>query len=238
MDLVGEAEPTTTTMYYDPQIDVHHRLPVRAALTTAFYVAPQQADEARRLFDAACRSARLDQDLDLPLIAGRGIPSSLLLAREWGMTDLEERLAAAVEASYEPTWDRDRGEFTWGMGLNEEYPRGQFNAFLAAAEACGPQRWTALSAAPLQRCPQVVDVDFPRVALRQAEWAGSTLKLGLAPLHENPTQTTTFRVVGSEAGPWRITGPESATVTQTDHGLVVDTPLVTAKIELAPAAVA
>ena len=236
MGLVGETEPTTTTMYYDPQIDVHHRLPVRAALTTAFYVAPQQADEARRLFDAACRSARLDDDLDLPLVAGRGIPSSLVLAREWGMTDLAERLAAAVEASYEPTWDHDRGEFTWGMGLGEEHPRGQFNAFLAAAEASGPGRWTALSAAPLERCPQVVDVDFPRVALRQAEWTGNTLRLGLAPLHDDPAQRTTFSVVGAEPRSWQITGAERATVKQTDQGLLVDTPLVTSDLELAPSA--
>ncbi len=223
-------------MYYDPLIDVHHRLPVRAALTTAFYVAPQQADEARRLFEAACRSARLDDDLDLPLIAGRGIPSSLVLAHEWGMTDLAERLTAAVEASYEPTWDHDRSEFTWGMGLDEEHPRGQFNAFLAAAEACGPGRWTALSAAPLERCPQVVDVDFPRVALRQAEWVGGTLRLNLAPLQPQPRQRTTFRVVGAAPGSWQITGPESATVEQTDQGLMVNAPLANADLELVPSA--
>ncbi|WP_419552923.1 hypothetical protein [Candidatus Poriferisodalis sp.] len=225
-------------MYYDPLIDVHHRLPVRAALTTSFYVAPQQSDEARRLFEAACRSARLDGDLDLPLIAGRGVPSSLVLAREWGMTDLAERLAAAIEASYEPTWDHDRGEFTWGMGLNEAYPRGQFNAFLATAEAGGPGRWTALSAAPLERCPQVVDVDFPRVALRQAEWVGSTLRLNLAPLHPQPRQRTTFRVVGAAPGSWQIAGPEGATVSSTERGLIVDTLLVEGEIELAPSAVA
>ena len=225
-------------MYYDPLIDVHHRLPVRAALTTAFYVAPQQADEARRLFEAACRSARLDDDLDLPLIAGRGIPSSLVLAHEWGMTDLAERLTAAVEASYEPTWDHDRGEFTWGMGLDEEHPRGQFNAFLAAAEAGDPGRWTALSAAPLERCPQVVDVDFPRVALRQAEWVGSTLRLNLAPMHPEPRQRTTFRVVGAASGSWQIAGPEGVTVSSTERGLIVDTPLVEGEIELAPSGVA
>ena len=219
-------------------VDVHHRLPVRAALTTAFYVAPQEAEEARRLFDAACRSARLDQDPDLPLVAGRGVPSALVLAREWGMTDLTERLASAIDASYEPTWDNARGEFTWGMGLGEEHPRGQFNAFLAAAEAGGPGRWAALSAAPLERCPQVVDVDFPRVALRQAEWTGGTLRLGLAPLADDPAQRTTFSVVGADHGSWQITGHEGATVKQTDQGLLVDTPLVTSDFELAPSAVA
>ncbi len=234
MDLVGEAEPTTTTFYYDPQVDVHHRLPVRAALTTAFYVAPQEAQEARRLFDAACRSARLDEDPDLPLIAGRGPGSALVLAREWGLTDLEERLVSAIDASYEPTWDDDRGEFTWGMGLDEEYPRGQFNAFLATAEAAGPGRWTALSAAPMERCPQVVDVDFPRVALRRAEWVDGTLRLGLAPLQEEPRQRTEFRIIGAQSGRWQIAGPEGATVRTTERGLVVDTPLVTTDLEMMP----
>ena len=213
---------------------MHHRLPVRAALTTAFYVAPQQAEEARRLFDAACRSARLDQDPELPLAAGRGPGSALVLAREWGLTDLEERLTSAIEASYEPTWDDDRGEFTWGMGLDEEHPRGQFNAFLATAEAVGPGRWTALSAAPLDRCPQVVDVDFPRVALRRAEWDGGTLRLGLAPLQENPRQRTEFRIVGVQPGHWQIAGPEGVTVRTTERGLVVDTPIVAADLEMTP----
>ncbi|WP_423923049.1 hypothetical protein [Candidatus Poriferisodalis sp.] len=196
-------------------------------------MAPQQAEEARRLFDAACRSARLDQDPELPLAAGRGLGSALVLAREWGLTDLEERLTSAIEASYEPTWDDDRGEFTWGMGLDEEHPRGQFNAFLATAEAVGPGRWTALSAAPLDRCPQVVDVDFPRVALRRAEWDGGALRLGLAPLQENPRQRTEFRIVGVQPGHWQIAGPEGASVRSTDQGLVVDTPLVAADLEVA-----
>lgn len=209
---------------------------MRAALTTSFYVAPQRPDEARRLFDAACRSARLDQDIDLPVVAGRGLPSSLVLAREWGMTDLEERLVSAIEASYEPTWDHDRGEFTWGMGLAEEHPRGQFNAFLAAAEAAGPGRWSALSAAPPERCPQVVDVDFPKLALRRAEWSGDTLRLGLAPLRADPTQRTTFRVTGAAPGSWQVAGPQGAAVRGTDEGLVVETPLVAAELEVFPSA--
>ena len=236
LDLVSDAEPTSTTFYYDPLLDVHHRLPVRAALTTSFYVAPQRPAQARRLFEAACRSAQLDQDFELPVVAGRGLPSSLALAREWGMTDLEERLAAAIEASYEPTWDHDRGEFTWGMGLNEEHPRGQFNAFLAVAEAGGPGRWEALSAAPPERCPQVVDVDFPRVAMRRAEWVDGTLQLDLAPLRADSAARTVFRIVGAEPGPWRIAGPQGAMVNSTEEGLVVEAPLVAAELVISPSA--
>jgi hypothetical protein len=168
---------------------------VRAALTTSFYAAPQVPADARRLFDAACRSAGFDQPLDLPVPPGRGIGSSLILAREWGLRELEQRLVAAVEASYQPTWDLARGELTWGMGLDEPHPRGQFNAFLGAAEAAGPGLWSQLSAAPLERCPQVVDVDFPSVALSRAEWVDGALHLRLSVVKEDPSVRTIFSSV-------------------------------------------
>ena len=129
-----------TTFYYDPVVDVHHRLPVTAALTTSFYAAPQEPEDARRLFDAGCASIGFDREIEAPLRPSRAAGSSLLLAREWGLDDLEERLVGAIEASYEPTWDDASGEFTWGLRLDEPHPRGQFNAFLAAAEAAGSGR--------------------------------------------------------------------------------------------------
>ena len=165
------------------------------------------------------------------------------MAREWGRDDIEANLVEAIEASYEPTWDRERaGEVTWGLGLDEEHPRGQFNAFLAAAEAAGPGRWARLSAAPLERCPQVVDVEFPRVALRRAEWVDGVLHLRLAPLADRPQERTAFRVVGAGSGPWRVVGPEGVTVEPDDvtvgpdaAGLTVEAPLVEADLQLRPA---
>ena len=100
-------------MYYDPIVDIHHRVPAAMNLTTAFYATPQAPDDARLLFEGACRVAGLDDGpLALPLRPGRGMGSALVLAREWQMADLEERLVAAIEASYEPTWDDERAEFT------------------------------------------------------------------------------------------------------------------------------
>jgi len=207
---------------------------VRAALTTSFYAAPQVPADARRLFDAALRSARLDGDIELPLAPGRGVGSSLLLAREWGLDELAGRLAAAAEASYEPTWDRDRGEFAWRMGLDEAHPRGQFNAFLAAAEAGGPGRWAALSAAPLERCPQIVDVDFPNVALSRAEWHRGSLFLRIEPLVEDPARSTTFRLVGAEPRIWWVSGIDGVTMDVSSGGAVIRVPLVRGDLELAP----
>jgi len=166
-----------------------------------------------------------DQPIPTPLRASRGYGSALILAREWGMDDLAERLSTGIEDSFEPTWDIPSGEFTWGMGLNEPHPRGQFNAFLAAAEAAGPGRWEALSAAPLPTCPQVVDVDFPTMALNRAEWIGSSLYLGLDPLVEDPKVYTTFRIVGVEPRQWDVTGIDGAMVDAKADGVVVRVPL-------------
>lgn len=223
-----------TTLYYDPVVDVHHRLPVSLALTTSFYAAAQEPEDAQRLFLAAASSIGLDSAPELPIRPGRGYGAALILAREWGLADLEDRLVTAIEGSYQPTWDESTGEFTWGMGLDEPHPRGQFNAFLAAAELSGPGRWEQLSAAPLEPCPQVVGVDFPVMALDRAEWIGSSLYLGLAPLHEDPKIYTTFRVVGVEPRQWDVAGIDGAMVDAKADGLVVRVPLVKATMTFTP----
>jgi len=221
-----------TTLYYDPQLDVHHRLPVAAALTTSYYAAPQVPEDARRLFDAATISIGLNDTREAPLPASRGFGAALVLAREWELTELEQRTAELIEASYEPTWDAARGEFTWEMGLDEPNPRGQFNAFLAAAEVAGPGRWAGLSEAPIERCPQIVDVDFPAIALSRAEWIDGNLHLSLAPLSEAPGTFTSFRLVGAEQRNWDVHGIEGATVELTTTGVNIRVPMITADIEL------
>jgi len=232
LDLAGEAAPEMTTFYYDPQLDVHHRLPVAAALTTAYYAAPQAPDDARRLFEAACISIGLNGTRKLPLPANRAFGSALVLAREWEMKELEDWTAAAIEASYEPTWDHERDEFTWGMGLDEPHPRGQFNAFLAAAEAAGPGMWTRLSEAPLETCPQIVGVDFPAMALSRAEWIAGNLHLRFAPTREDPNVFTSFRLVGAEPRNWDVHGIEGAGVELTSTGVNIRVPMISADVEL------
>lgn len=215
-------------------LDTRVTVPARGALTTVFYAAPQMPDDAQRLFAAGITSARLDKAPRLPLRATRAYAASWLLAREWAMTELSERLSAAIEASYEPTWDHGAGEFTWGMGLGEPHPRGQFNAFLAAAEAGGPGLWSALSAKPLPPCPQVVDVDFPTMAFTRAEWLNGSLFLTLAPLREDRTKRTTFRLVGAEPRIWCISGIDNVTTDVTSNSVIVSTPMVRGTLEFSP----
>ncbi len=137
-----------------------------------------------------------------------------------------------IDASYEPTWDTERGEFTWGLGLHEPHPRGQLNAFLAAGEAAGPGMWTRLSEAPLEPCPQIVGVDFPMMAFTRAEWVGGNLRLRLAPLHENPAKRTGFRIIGAEPRNWDVHGMDGVSLDLSSTGLDVRVPLIAGDLEL------
>src|SRR2546430_1172924 len=94
--------------------------------------------------------------------------------------------AAAIDLYYDPvvdehvlpTWVRDAGEFTFGFGLGEEHPRGQWNARAMAGWVCTTGAWSDVFNRPnLAKFeqPTVVDVDFPRVAMSAARWDGTAL---------------------------------------------------------------
>ncbi len=112
------------------------------------------------------------------------------------------------------------------MGLDEEHPRGQFNAFLAAAEAASHGAWTRLSAAPLPPSPQVVGVDFPTMGFAQAEWIDNTLHLRSAPRHESPNERTTFEISGvNPAEQWQVIGGSDVVLEPTATGLRISMPV-------------
>src|SRR5688572_6054264 len=98
MDLGGDAPPQAVTLYYDPLLDVHHRLPVMVAIINALYLAPQRPDDARRLFDAGLGMLGALGDGEPIVIGGRLTGIGLLLGREWGLDDTVARLAAGAEA--------------------------------------------------------------------------------------------------------------------------------------------
>jgi hypothetical protein len=202
------------------------------ALATAFYAAPQEPADARRLFDAGLRAIGLDRAPELPLRPSRAIGSSLVLAREWGLDDVADRLQQAIDASFEPTWDTQGGEFTWSLGRHAPRPLGQFSAFLAAGEAAGPGRWTRLSGAPLEPCPQLVGVDFPTMAFTRAEWVDGNLRLRLAPLRNDPLKRTGFRIIGAEPRNWDVHGIDGVSLDLSTTGLDVRVPLVAGDLEL------
>ena len=193
-------------------------------MTYCFYLAPQVPEEARRLFDAAAASAGISSDGISERAGPRINAIAWFLAREWGLDEFEGGLRDGLDANYEPTWDRATGEFTWGLGLGEEYPRGQFNSFLAAAEAASSGAWARLTEAPLPNQPGLVEgVDFPKLALAEARWEKGVLRLRLHPQNvEADGRPTRFRVTGlNDPDRWRVEGAAHLTTVATD--LVVDT---------------
>lgn len=228
--------PGVVTLYYDPMLEIHHRLPVTFAMTYAFYLAPQVPAEARRLFDAAAANAQIS-DAGFANPDGHRINAiAWFLAREWGIDSLEAAIRSGLEENYEPTWDRARGEFSWGLGLNEEYPRGQYNAFMAAAEAVSPGAWARVCDAPLEPQPGLVEgVDFPRVALAEARWDAGALRLRLHAQNDDARgEPTRFRVVGlDDPGSVSVDGDAKLSVSAGD--LVVETSIRDQRLTLRPA---
>lgn len=228
MDLGRDTPPQAVTLYYDPLLDVHHKLPVMVAVINALYLAPQRPSEARQLFDAGLGMLGALGDGPPTVIGERTTGVALLLAREWGLRDTAARLAAGAEATYEPTWEHQRGEFTWGFGLGEEHPRGQFNAIMAAAEAVTPGAWTALASEPTATPPaEVVGVDFPTVSLRRAVWLDGDLHVSTSPVNDAVTGTpTSWRVIGlDDPTRWTVKTRDNVAVeTRVEAGdLVVNT---------------
>jgi hypothetical protein len=222
------------TLYYDPVLDVHHRLPAFTGLMNTLYLGPQVPADAQRLFEAAGGQLGLF-DGDGPTLAGthRSTGIALLVARDWGMDELADRIAAACEASYEPTWDRD--QFWWGLGLDEPYPRGQFNAILAAAEATTEGAWTRLAReyTPYEG-PVLTGVDLDVLAVRQAAWVDGRLFLAFTPASPATVAApTTVRISGlDDPTRWVADGPADARVDAGD--LVLDLQATSAAVTILP----
>lgn len=196
------------TLYYDPILDVHLRLPTFTAVMNTLYLGPQVPDDSRRLFDAATEQFGMHTG-DGPTLAMNERSSGIawLVARDWGLDDLAARLQAGCESRYEPGWHGD--EFWWELGLDEPYPRGQLNAILAAAEATSTGSWTALATeyTPYSG-PELRGVDLDTIAITQASWTGERLLIGVAAASgDAKSRPTSFRVRGLDRGAsWVVDG--------------------------------
>jgi len=123
-------------------------------------------------------------------------------------------------------WNRDAGEFTFGFGLGEEHPRGQWNARAMAGWVCTTGAWSDVFNQPnLAKFdqPTVVDVDFPRVSLSVARWDGAALHLAASPQNTSVRGTrSTVRLtnLGDAAGSWALVRPDGEDVPIAPDGTV------------------
>jgi hypothetical protein len=236
LHLDGDELPQAVTLYYDPILDVAHEIPTFAGMGPAIYLAPQEPEGARRLFQAGMTQLGLWEPSGPVALPGpRASATALWLAREWGLDAIAAALSAQIDAQYEPTFDVETGEFTWGFELEEEYPRGQYNGTMAAAQVATEGSWWRLAnELPGTRFtdPTVEGVDFPTLSLDTAWWDADRreLSIGTVPVNDSVIgQPTTFRIVHlDDPQRWTVTADragraEPVTTTVIDRGLELHT---------------
>ena len=117
LDLDGDALPQAVSLYYDPILDVHHKLPVFVAVINALYLAPQRPDDARAAVRSRARHARRARRRPAAVIGERNTGVALLLARRVGARRSRGATGDRGGGGLRAAWYSDRGEFTWGFGL-------------------------------------------------------------------------------------------------------------------------
>ena len=180
----------------------------------ALALAPQKREAGRMLFESAAEALgwmSLDpvqessRELTTMEPSPRNTLSGLVLAREYGNDAVYAKLKTHAEAHYEPTWNRETGEFSWGFGLNEPHPRGQFNAAMMTSEAGGEGAlWRLFNQPNLRKFtdPTVHGVDYPTVCLSQAWYDVERRRLVVSTDSGIPRaegQPTSFRVSNVDA---------------------------------------
>ncbi|MGZ4690815.1 MAG: linalool dehydratase/isomerase domain-containing protein, partial [Acidimicrobiia bacterium] len=232
LHLDGDELPQSVTLYYDPIVDAAHEVPVFAGMVPAIYLAPQEPEGARRLFEAGMTQLGLWEPSGAVALPGpRASATALWLAREWDLQLIAAALSEAIDAQYEPTFDPTTGEFTWGFELDEEYPRGQYNGTMAAAQIATEGSWWRLAnERPGSRFtdPTVEGVDFPTLSLDEAWWDAerSELSIGTMPVNDAVVgRPTRLRVVNLDE-------PQRWTVTDAGRDEPIATSLVERGIEI------
>lgn len=237
------------TLYYDPLLNYHHRVGLGGGLSLAFQLVPQARIEARGLFEAAAEKMgwtgsgpvrEVTRDFTSQLPTPLGTLLGLALAREFGNASVYTKLKEYAEMHYEPTWHADTGEFTWGFGLNELHPRGQFNAAMMTAEAGSEGAWWRVFNQPnLHKFaePTVHSVDFPTVCLSQAWYDSERRCLIVATdagvpgakgqptsfrVHQLDPQRCTVMIDGQPSDGWRVVDGElEITTTVGSHTFMI-----------------
>ena len=227
--------PIGADLYYDPVIDHHQGRGPFGLIVPGWYLAPQRSEVAEAAWNMAAGFAGLKGDGPVNLLPDPQILVTVLqLAGEFADDRSRQRIWEAAADAIEPTWDRERGELTYGFKLNEPHPRGQLNARVAAAHACSHGAWGRIFNEPnLAKFdqPTIVGVDFPAVVLSEAVWDAShdVLHVTAMPQNERVAGTRTqFRVTNvTDLDRWTVAeGDQPPTQLESRHGdLVVEIPV-------------
>jgi hypothetical protein len=212
------------TMYYDPILDVHHKMGPTGGLAALPYLLPQDRQLAQALWDTAASKIGWNDPSKpvrtLPEL--RWLVLGVVLANEMGDTVSEGRLRETAEELCEPRSFGD-GEFGWFFNFGEEWPRGQLSGLMAMTEVGKAGSWSRIFNEPdLGKFdqPTVVGVDYPTLGIAQARneadagvlhvstYTGATSESGAATTLRidnvaDPDQVA-VRCDGEEHTRWRI----------------------------------
>lgn len=190
-----EGKAVSADLYYDPVVDEHVGRGPMGIIAPAWYIAPQRNEVALMGWKTvAAMSGVMSDGPNVGLQTPEMATFILQLSGEFADPETKQLIWDAAEELIEPTWDLETGEFTLGLGLNEEHPRGQLNARMMAGWVCGQGAWSRIFNAPdLAKFtqPTVQGVDFPRVALSEAKWDGVALHIAAHAQNAKLSGTTT-----------------------------------------------
>ncbi len=110
----------------------------------------------------------------------------------------------------------------------------ELEAMLTMPAAEAAERLTDFAVAPLERCPQIVDIDHHKLAVTRAEWIAGALFVKVVVFEEDPTATTTYRIIGAEPRLWYLTGIDGAWMDVTSSAVIMRQPLVSGILEFTP----
>ncbi len=219
-------------MYYDPIVDEHVGRGPIGIIAPAWYFAPQRNQLAEVGWNTAALPSGVFGDAPITGLEEPAMATMLLqLAGEFADPATKQRIWEAADEYIEPTWDHDAGEFTLGLGLNEEHPRGQWNSRMMAGWVCTKGAWSRIFNEPnLTKFdePTVEGVDFPSVALSEARWDGKVLHLAAHAQNAAVKGTRTLVKLTNIASPegWVMTQSNGEKVPLTGKGDDVEVELV------------
>ncbi len=207
---VVEGVPEWVVCYRDPIVGFDHRPPIALGwVWWAFWLMPLDLEQARSFLEVVKRHflvKKPDGSAFIQMAPGANLDDVcmtlrvLTLAHQIGDNELVRMLRTQVEANYEPTWDRQAGEFFYGFRLGEAIPRGQYNSHVMLSEVGEPGGWWRLfNESSVRRFeePTVCGVDYPRVGLSEAHYDAKERTLALRTYAATPAAaggTTRFRV--------------------------------------------
>jgi len=227
------------TLYWDPTLEANmnsseHQIAYNW-FANAVHLAGLDPELGKRLYEGGRNKfVQVQKDgtafsIGLPGLEGdyqMATITAVTAAKVFGDDETFEGLSAHVQNNYEPTWDAEKGEFYFGFGLGEDWPRGQLNDWIMPAYTITrPNQWANIFTQPNTEkfnLPTLEGVDYPTLRVRQAtsdkdEFAGSFTSVDRGKLGE-PTSYSITKLTPGARYQVAVSGSEVTEATASNTG--------------------